>query len=367
MIELTVSGHDLNRAMGSIMGVVERSPKLPILGHVLLLIQENTISLYGSDGDMTLRLDLPVTSTECLGCCVAARRLYEITRTAGEAETLHLQWRQNRLTVSGNGYRYTLATLNDSDFPNILIENKGPEVIVHQGVLSTLLERTAFAMAHQDLRFFLNGVFIHGEADTLTAVATDSHRLALATAPLDHQQSDLRAILPRKTVLELRRLLSSKEEEDRVHVQWHEEIISFYTPQWTLQSKTVAGRYPDYKVVLPKETSGQMRLDRQALLTALRRAALVSDEVTAAEFAVADTGELVISAGQNEQFETRLAVQARGQPLQAAYNIRYLTDALAVVEAPEVELAYVEGGLGPLTIHDSTAPTWLGLVMPIRL
>jgi DNA polymerase-3 subunit beta len=366
MIELDISSQDLGRAMSSIMGVVERSPKLPVLGHVLLLFQENMLSLYGSDGDLTLQLSLPVACTEQQGCCVAARRLYEITRTAGEAETLHLQWRQNRLTISGSGYRYTLATLDEGDFPSLMVENSDLGIVVRQGALRTLLERTAFAMAQQDLRFFLNGVFLHGDTDRLTAVATDSHRLALDGAPIEQQEVALQAILPRKTVHELRRLLSSKE-EDMVRVQRDEEMISFHAQQWTLQSKTVAGRYPDYRAVLPKETSGQLRLDRQALLMALRRAALVSDEVTAAELALSESGDLVITAGQNEQFETRLAVQVTGQPLQAAYNIRYLTDALGVVEAPEVELGYVDGGLGPLTIHDSTAPSWLGLVMPIRL
>ena len=367
MIELDISGQELGRAMGSIMGVVERTPRLPVLSHVLLVVHDGMLSLYGSDGDMTLRLNLPVNCADQQGCCVMARRLYDITRTVGDAESLRLQWRQGRIVVAGSGYRYTLAALDESDFPSLLVEGAGLEAVVPQGLLRTLLERTAFAMAQQDLRFFLNGVFLQFDQNGLVAVATDSHRLAMdATTQLDPMEGSFQAILPRKTVHELRRLLSAREDE-AVRVQLHEEIISFHTSQWTLQSKTVAGRYPDYRAVLPKSMAGRMQFDRQALVTALKRAALISDEATAAELALGQDGELVITAGQNEQFETRLAVQAQGQPFKAAYNIRYLTDALAVVQAPEVGLAFVDGGLGPLTVHDDAAPAWLALVMPIRL
>ncbi|MDO5653585.1 MAG: DNA polymerase III subunit beta, partial [Brachymonas sp.] len=250
-------------ALQSVAGVVERRQTLPILANILLHKQGDAIRLTASD------LEIQIRTSESLGgeagdfqTTVGARKLIDILRSMPADQTVSLDVKDGKAVLKGGKSKFTLQTLPAEDFPLVQeAANFGPAFSVPQKTLKTLLAQVSFAMAVHDIRYYLNGILFVAEGKTLSLVATDGHRLAFASAELDTEVPKQEVILPRKTVLELQRLLGDSDEP--LELQFASNQARFRFGKMEFVTKLVEGMFPDYYRVIPKDNKYSITLGRQ--------------------------------------------------------------------------------------------------------
>ncbi|MCK6435190.1 MAG: DNA polymerase III subunit beta, partial [Aquabacterium sp.] len=263
MIVLKAPQQKLLDALQSVAGIVERRHTLPILANVLLRKTDSRIELTTSDLEIQVR-----TSAELGGddgtytTTVGARKLIDILRTLPPEQMVTLSAAQNKLTLTGGKSRFTLQSLPADDFPLVNeATDFGPAFSVPQKVLRYLINQVHFAMAVHDIRYYLNGILFVAEGRSLTLVATDGHRLGLAQATLEADIPKQEVILPRKTVLELQRLL--RDEDTPIEMRFAGNQARFEFSGMEFVTKLVEGKFPDYNRVIPKNHKNAVVLGRQ--------------------------------------------------------------------------------------------------------
>jgi len=268
----------LLKPLQQVVNVVERRQTLPVLGNLLFVVDERGLSVTGSDSEVELvaRTSLEAGS-EPGETTIPARKLFDIVRALPDGSLLKFSLSGDRMAIQTGRSRFTLSTLPARDFPSTESLDVVETIVLQEGSLRELIERTAFAMAQQDVRFYLNGLLFDLRDSLLRCVATDGHRLALCEAPLGSEINARRQmILPRKGVLELQRLLEGGDREialeiGRSHLRVRREDVIF-------TSKLIDGRFPDYEAVIPIGADKEARLDREVLRAALQRVAILSNE-----------------------------------------------------------------------------------------
>ena len=278
MIVLKATQEKVLSALQSVSGIVERRHTLPVLANVLIRKTGAQIELTTSDLEIQVR-----TMAELGGdggnfaTTVGARKLIDILRSMPADQTVSLSANQNKLTLQGGKSRFTLQTLPSDDFPLVQeAADFGPMFSVPQKTLKLLVNQVHFAMAVHDIRYYLNGILFVAEGKNLTLVATDGHRLALAQATLDNEIPKQEVILPRKTVLELQRLL--KDEDTPIEMRFAGNQAKFSFSGMEFVTKLVEGKFPDYNRVIPKNHKNSVTLGRAPLLASLQRAAILTSE-----------------------------------------------------------------------------------------
>ena len=276
MIVLKASQDKVLSVLQSVAGIVERRHTLPILANVLIRKTGSALQLTTSDLEIQIR-----TTAELDGdagnftTTVGARKLIDILRTMPSDQTVSLESSQNKLILKGGKSRFTLQSLPAEDFPLVQeAANFGPSFSVPQKTLKELLNQVSFSMAVHDIRYYLNGILFVAEGKQLSLVATDGHRLAFASATLDVEVPRQEVILPRKTVLEMQRLLSDK--EGAIDMQFANNQAKFVFDGMEFVTKLVEGKFPDYNRVIPKNHKNSITLGRTALLATLQRTAILS-------------------------------------------------------------------------------------------
>jgi len=334
MIVLKALQAELLAAVQRVLGVVERRHTLPILANVLIRKTQASIELTTNDLELQLRTRAELGGDKAdFATTVNARKLAEILRAMPADQIVTLSASKNKLSLQGGQSRFTLQTLPAEDFPLVQEATAyAPMFELPQAVLKALIEQVEFAMAVQDIRYFLNGVLFIADGRSLTLVATDGNRLALARATVEHALPRQEVILPRKTVLELQRLLRDSTAPDQA-VQ-----IRFAAPQATFAfngiefiTKLVEGRFPDYKRVIPTGNRNTLTLGRAPLLAGLQRAAILTSEKFRGVRLHLAPGALRIAASnaQQEQADEDIEVDYGGEPIEIGFNITYLVDVLA--------------------------------------
>ncbi len=369
MIVLKATQAKLLDALQSVAGIVERRHTLPILANVLLRKSGDTVEFTTSD------LEIQVRTTAELGgdagelrTTVGARKLIDILRALPADQGVTLTSAANKLTLQGGKSRYTLQTLPADDFPlvNESVEF-GPTFAVPQKTLRDLINQVHFAMAVHDIRYYLNGILFIAESKTLTLVATDGHRLALAQSPLDAVvPTRQEVILPRKTVLELQRLLSDK--DTPIEMRFANNQAKFAFSGMEFVTKLVEGKFPDYNRVIPKNHKNIVALGRLPLLNALQRAAILTSEKFKGVRINVEPGVLRISSNNAEQEEAKeeLEVDYNGDAIEIGFNVTYLIDALANIHQDTLRLELQDSAASALfTLPDT--PGFKYVVMPMRI
>ena len=369
MIVLKAVQTRLLEALQSVAGIVERRHTLPILANVLLRKDGPAIEFTTSD------LEIQVRTTAELGgdagelrTTVGARKLIDILRALPADLMVTLSWSANKLTLQAGKSRFTLQTLPADDFP-LVNENVdfGPAFGVPQKTLRDLVNQVHFAMAVHDIRYYLNGILFIAEGCTLTLVATDGHRLALASSPLESEvPSRQEVILPRKTVLELQRLL--RDEDAPIEMRFASNQARFTFGGMEFVTKLVEGKFPDYNRVIPKNHRNIVNLGRAPLLAALQRAAILTSEKFKGVRVNLDPGLLQIASSNAEQEEAKeeLEVDYSGEPIEIGFNVTYLIDALANMTAETLRVELQDGSASALfTVPDQ--PGFKYVVMPMRI
>lgn len=352
-----------------VAGVVERRQTLPILANVRLRLAEDSLSLTGTDLEVELVGRVPATVVEGGEVTVPARKLLDICKALPEGSEIAFTLKEDRLQVVSARSRFTLSTLPASDFPGIEESAQDFQIRVPRVELRRLIERTAFAMAQQDVRYYLNGMLWEVSNGQLRVVATDGHRLALcvfhaAEAIVTENRRQL--IVPRKGVLELQRLLQG--DEGDVSVVFGKSHIRVVTDDFAFTSKLVDGKFPDYERVLPKGGNRQVDADRQALRHALGRASILSNEKYRGVRLVFSENQLQILANNPEQEESEetVAITYAGGSLEIGFNVGYLLDVLSVLGSETVRMTLGDSNSSAL-VEGLDEPGALFVVMPMRL
>ena len=372
MIVLKAAQEKVLAALQAVSGIVERRHTLPILANVLLRKTGDEIEFTTSDLEIQVRtraaLDGDVAS---FATTVGARKLIDILRSMPAEQVVSLSSAQNKLTLAGGKSRFTLQTLPADDFPLVQeAADFGPAFSVPQKVLKALIDQVHFAMAVHDIRYYLNGILFVAEGSSLTLVATDGHRLALAQAQLASDIPKQEVILPRKTVLELQRLLKDDKEEAEapIEMRFAGNQAKFAFSGMEFVTKLVEGKFPDYNRVIPKSHKNHVTLGRVPLLSSLQRAAILTSEKFKGVRLNVEPGVLRIASSNAEQEEAKeeLEIDYAGDAIEIGFNVTYLMDALANMGQEMVTLSLQDANSSALV----TVPEQAGfkyVVMPMRI
>ena len=372
MIVLKAAQQKVLDALQSVAGIVERRHTLPILANVLLRKVDGQIEFTTSD------LEIQVRTRADLGgdvgnfaTTVGARKLIDILRSLPNDQVMTLSAAQNKLTLTGGKSRFTLQTLPADDFPlvNESVEF-GPDFSVPQKTLKGLINQVHFAMGVHDIRYYLNGILFVAEGKTLTLVATDGHRLGLAHAQLENHIPKQEVILPRKTVLELQRLLKDEKDggDGLIHMRFAGNQAKFDFSGMEFVTKLVEGKFPDYNRVIPKGHKNSVTLGRVALLASLQRAAILTSDKFKGVRVNLEPGVLRIASSNAEQEEAKeeLDIDYAGDSIEIGFNVTYLMDVLANIPQDMIKFELQDGNSSTLiTVPEQTGFKYV--VMPMRI
>ncbi len=368
MIVLKATQDKVLLVLQSVSGIVERRHTLPILANVLIRKTGAQVQLTTSDLEIQIRTtaDLDGDSGN-FTTTVGARKLIDILRSMPSDQTVSLESSQNKLILKGGKSRFTLQTLPAEDFPLVQeAASFGPSFSVPQKVLKELLNQVSFAMAVHDIRYYLNGILFVAEGKQLSLVATDGHRLAFSSATLDVEVPKQEVILPRKTVLEMQRLLSDKEGAIEMQFAGNQAKFSFEGMEFV--TKLVEGKFPDYNRVIPKNHKNIITLGRVPLLASLQRTAILTSEKFKGVRLNIEPGTLRVASNNAEQEEAvdELDIDYGGDAIEIGFNVTYLIDALANMDQDMVKIELADSNSSALlTIPDDAAFKYV--VMPMRI
>jgi DNA polymerase-3 subunit beta len=335
---------------------------------VLIRKTGNSVQLTTSDLEIQIR-----TTVEMDGdagnftTTVGARKVIDILRTMPSDQTVSIESSQAKLILKGGKSKFTLQTLPAEDFPLVQeAASFGPVFSVPQKVLKDLLNQVSFAMAVHDIRYYLNGILFVAEGKQLSLVATDGHRLAFASATLDVEVPRQEVILPRKTVLEMQRLLSDA--EGAIEMQFASNQAKFSFGGMEFVTKLVEGKFPDYNRVIPKNHKNAVVLGRAPLLASLQRTAILTSEKFKGVRLNIEPGTLRVASNNAEQEEAvdELDIDYGGDAIEIGFNVTYLIDALANMDQEMVKMELADANSSALvTIPDNA--TFKYVVMPMRI
>jgi DNA polymerase-3 subunit beta len=370
-MKFSIARDTLIKPLNLVAGVVERRQTLPILSNVLITLDGARLSLTGTDLEVELigRLDLDAAGVDG-EVTVPARKLVDICKSLPEGSNIEFAVEAGKATVKAGRSRFTLSTLPASDFPTVDASAAGTTLGMPQSLVKQLIDSTAFAMAQQDVRYYLNGLYFEVLGGRLRVVATDGHRLALATAPNRVEAADLGVIIPRKGVMELSRLL---EGPAPISLSIGTNHIRATTDQFTFTSKLVDGKFPDYERVIPKNPDKLVVGDRAELKQAFTRTAILSNEKYRGVRLRLSKDSLDITANnpEQEQAEEVVAVEYGGAEMEIGFNVSYLLDVLSALSQKQVRLSLSDEASSALMEHaeppSDEEPERLYVVMPMRL
>jgi DNA polymerase-3 subunit beta len=368
MIVLKASQENIVAALQSVVGIVERRHTLPILANVMIQKSSQGIQLTSSDLEIQIRTEADLGGDASnFTTTVGARKLMDILRSMPSDQMVSLESQQNKLILKGGKSRFTLQTLPAEDFPLVQESaNFGPMFSIPQKTLKDLLHQVSFAMAVHDIRYYLNGILFVAEGKQLSLVATDGHRLAYTSATLDVEVPKQEVILPRKTVLELLRLLSDK--EGMIDMQFATNQAKFKFEGKEFVTKLVEGKFPDYNRVIPKNHKNAVTLGRLSLLSTLQRTAILTSDKFKGVRINLDTGMLRVAASNAEQEEAidEIEIDYAGDNIEIGFNVTYLIDVLTNMSQDMVRMDLADSNSSVL-VTMAENPNFKYVVMPMRI
>ena len=355
------------KPLAQVVNVVERRQTLPVLANFLVQVQNGQLSLTGTDLEVEMISRSAVDDAQDGETTIPARKLFDIIRALPDGSKVTVSQTGDKVTVQAGRSRFTLATLPANDFPSVDEVEATERIEVPEATLKELIERTSFAMAQQDVRYYLNGLLFDLSERTLRCVATDGHRLAMCESQLEGAAVGKRQIIvPRKGVTELQRLLEGGDrslelEVGRSHIRVKRDDVTF-------TSKLIDGRFPDYAAVIPIGADREVLLDREVLRAALQRAAILSNEKYRGVRVEVSPGQLKISAHNPEQEEAQEEIEAdtKVDGLAIGFNVNYLLDALSALRDEHVILQLRDANSSAL-VREASNERCRHVVMPLRL
>lgn len=366
-MKFSTSRSTLLKPVQAVIGVVERRQTMPILANLLLVAKGNELSVTATDLEVELVAKVGIEKISAPGeITVPGRKLLDICRSLPDEASIHVETDGERLVLKSGRSRFVLGTLPAADFPVVDDVQAAHTLELSQLELRMLLEKTQFAMAQQDVRYYLNGLLLETGKKAIRAVATDGHRLAVCELPLPEQKgATQQVIIPRKGVQELQRLLG---DDGKLTLAVGSNHVRATIDDIRFTSKLIDGRFPDYEKVIPKPQANVLKADRHILRGALQRAAILSNEKYRGVRLELNPAMLRVQANNPDQEEARdeIEVEYSGEPIEIGFNVNYLLDALAAVDGEQVQLGFVDASSSCLI----SSPDGKGaryVVMPMRL
>ena len=358
----------LLKPLSAVNGIVERRHTLPILANVLIEKRGDAVTFLATD----LEIQITHASPEAIAgpdfrLTTSAKKLSDILRAIPDKTTVTFDHDETRLTLKAGKSRFNLQTLPAEDFPLLSVSHDAAATLtLAQKDFKALLAKVQYAMAVQDIRYYLNGLLFVTDGNLLKLVATDGHRLAYAQLPLEAEQPKAEVILPRKTITELMKLLADS--DDTITIDLMANQVRFTFGGTVIVSKVVDGKFPDYNRVIPLDNDKIFLIERQQFQQALGRAAILANEKFRGVRLAIQPGKMSIQCNNSEQEEAEeeLEIAYQGGSLEIGFNIAYLQDVLASLSVDTLQLAFGDGNRSTLiTIPDN--PNFKYIVMPMRI
>ncbi len=357
----------LLKPLQAVSGIVERRQTLPILSNVLIETTDTTLRLTATDLEIQIAAETPFEGKDAQSTTVTARKLQDLLRALPEDASISLDAKDSKMSLKAGKSKFQLQTLSAADFPRITKSADSVQAFsLKQKELKQLIKLTEFAMAQQDIRYYLNGVLFVLEGDKLIAVATDGHRMSYAHVAIEGQFSKQEVIVPRKTIIELSKLLQENEELVSVEILGNQVRFTFANIE--LVSKVIDGKFPDYQRVIPTTHNKHVLIDRALLLHTMQRAAILSNEKFRGVRMVLSNGSLkiVCTNAEQEEAEEELDVAYEGDSLDVGFNINYLLDVLGTLPVSELTLSFNDSTSSAL-ITLPARDDYKYVVMPMRI
>ena len=367
-MNIKIDRDEFLKPLSSVSGIVERRHTLPILTNLLLEARGDSLTLTATDLEMQVSLSSAAAPQGEISTTVSARKMLDICRSLPEKSQITLEINDSRMLVKTGRSRFTLQTLPAADYPLMAKAGGDTSLLLKlpQIVLKKLLRQVEFAMAQQDIRYYLNGLLLEVNGNRLNVVGTDGHRLSFTSVELDQSYDKQELILPRKTVLELIKLLDDNDEEVAIEVSSNQ--VNFNFNDIRLISKVIDGKFPDYTRVIPVGYTNSFAIDRQTLLLAMQRASILSNEKYRGIRMVLGKSSLrlISSNTEQEEAEEELEIDYEGLALDIGFNVTYMIDVLNNVNANQVTYSFADANSSCLV----TVPgdeDYKYVVMPMRI
>ena len=367
-MQFTVSQETIVRPLQLVCSIVERRVTLPILSTILLKAHGSQLTMTSTDMELEMIATLPVAVEQEGKTTVSARKFLDICRALPSNATISFQAKDNKALVKAGKSRFSLSTLPSEDFPDSEGANYIDEISLPQSALKSLLDETSFAMASQDVRYYLNGLLLEREDAALRAIATDGHRLALGSLTTSNTAKEkTNVIVPRKAILELGRLLNDSEES--VTVAFSNQQIKIELPDLHFTSKLIDGQFPNYQRVIPVGGDKEVIAERDMLKQALSRAAILSSDKHRSVRINLETNlfKATVVNQEQESAEEEISVDYTGSPLEIAFNNAYLLDLLNAMPDQKVKMTFSDDNSSVLITPFDEKLDRQYVVMPMRL
>lgn len=366
-MKISIQREDLLKPLSQVIGAVEKRQTLPALANVLIRSEGQGLAITATDLEVELVAYIAQAAAEPGEVTIPARKLMDICKALPDGANIELVTEGDRVLVTSGKSRFNLTTLPASEFPSLEEVASSREFALPQGALKRLIEKTGFAMANQDVRYYLNGLMFEVSKGRVRAVATDGHRLAMSQcAGGIEEETPQQVIVPRKGVQELMRLLEDSEEA--ATVQLGSNHIRVKLPSVRFTSKLIDGRFPDYERVVPQGGDKQISIDRELFRQSLQRASILSNEKYRGIRLSFDAGTLKIQAHnpEQEEAEEEIEISYGGELLEIGFNVNYLLDVLNTIEGETIDGTLKDSNSSAL-LRDPADENALFVVMPMRL
>lgn len=366
-MRFSISRDKLLAPLQKVVSVVERKQTMAILSNVLLRLSENCLELTGTDLEIQLVTQADVDTGDEGEITIPARKLLDICRSLPEGDTIKFDSMQDRLSIQCGRSRFSLNTLPAGNYPAFDLSPAELTVEFSSGLLKKAMEKTLYAMAQQDVRYYLNGLMLELASGYIRTVASDGHRLALYEGVLDHELPQGRQIIiPRKGVMELFRLLGEDDSTVSTHIATNN--IRIRVGNLNFSAKLIEGRFPDFQRVMPKEIVTVVTADKAMLKAALTRVAILSNEKFRGINVDVKDGIMTIESHNSEQEEAReeVEVDLEGPGVSVGFNATYLLDAINNIDSEGVRLSLTEAANSAL-LEDLVDQSYKFVVMPLKL
>lgn len=366
-MNIQINRETLLKPLISVTSIVEKRHTLPILSNLLLEAKQNKIHLTATDLEMQISLSVESATSNDFSTTISAKKLLDICRSLPDNSDINMATNDSRITVKAGKSRFNLQTLPAADYPVMTkTQSQGTVVTIPQRQLKELLKQVEFAMAQQDIRYYLNGLLVEVVANRLNIVGTDGHRLSFTSTELKDNYEKQDVILPRKTVIELIKLLDDSEED--VNVEIANNQVNFSFGNIKLISKVIDGKFPDYNRVIPTGHQNTFTTERLGVLLAMQRASILSNEKYRGIRMVLSNNnlKLISTNSDQEEAEEELEITYGSDVLDIGFNVTYLIDVLNNTNSEQVTFSFADANSSCLITLPNN-PDYKYVVMPMRI
>ena len=367
-MDFYITKEEVVKSINLTLGVVEKRQTLPILSNVLFEVDESSLKLTATDLESEISTTSTISNFKSGGKITApARKLSDLCRLMPDLAEIHFYLDGDNLKIETESGKYNLSTLPSEDFPVFETEDTQSQINISSQNLKNLITKTSFAMGNQDWRHYLNGLYMMIDDKVITTVATDAHRLAMATSSLNEASSESTSgIVPRKSINEIGKLVG--DESENVVIQLGQTSIAANVSGTTFVSKLIEGKFPDYEQVIPSGESSLLVVDRKNLSESLSRVSVLSSEKYKGVRIITKKDSLNISANnpEKEQGEENLSCKYQGEEIDIAFNVNYLQEILSTIESEKIEINFF-GSEKSCLITDPNSENLKYVVMPLLI